>query len=317
VLKSIVDQNRNMRTSSWWTPGAIWRPPPWTPAGMNIADRDYFRSALTARGFATGEYIVSRTTGEPSFPFTQALLDADGNVSGVLVASLRLSSYAPLAHKLRLPPNSMLGIVDRAGRRLYRYPAQADSPLGGVIKPENMAAITAGPDADILFLSDQDDLPRLYAYKKLRLAPRDDPYMTLVLGMPESPLAAVARSALARNVTLLVLVTVLTLFWAWFLAETVLGGRLQAITSAAARIREGDLSARTGLPPDSSDIGEVAHALDRMAESLQQRELERVETAETMIPLPARKGNPPARDPSPGQEQPPAHPLPGAAPGHA
>jgi two-component sensor histidine kinase len=282
VLKSILDQNPQYANLLLVDARGDLASTALDAAGVNIADRDYFRSALAARGFATGEYIVSRTTGEPSFPFTQALLDADGNVSGVLVASLRLSSYAPLAHKLRLPPNSMLGIVDRAGRRLYRYPAQADSPLGGVIKPENMAAITAGPDADILFLSDQDDLPRLYAYKKLRLAPRDDPYMTLVLGMPESPLAAVARSALARNVTLLVMVTVLTLFWAWFLAETVLGGRLQAITSAAARIREGDLSARTGLPPDSSDIGEVAQALDRMAESLQQRELERVETAETM-----------------------------------
>lgn len=251
-------------------------------ARVNLADRKHFREAVAVRGFAAGEYIVSRTTSEPAFPFTQALLDAHGNVSGVLVAAVRLSSYARLAQQLRLPPNSMLGIVDHAGRRLYRYPSQADSPLGMVIKAENLAAITAGPDADILSLRGTDGLPRLYAYKKLRLSPRDEPYMTLVLGMPESPLAAVARSALARNVTLLVLVTVLTLFWAWFLAETVLGNRLQAITSAAARIREGDLAARTGLPPDSSDIGEVAQALDRMAESLQLREHERADSAEAM-----------------------------------
>ncbi|MCM0755686.1 HAMP domain-containing protein [Desulfovibrio aminophilus] len=248
---------------------------------VNIADRKHFQDALAGRGFAAGEYIVSRTTSEPAFPFTQALLDTHGNVSGVLVAAFRLSSYGPLLDKLRLPPDSMLGIVDHAGRRLYRYPAKADSPLGAVIKAENLAAITSGPDADILSLRGTDGLPRLYAYKKLRLAPGAPPYMTLVLGLPESPLAGLARSALTRNVILLALVTVLTLFSAWFLAETVLGRRLQAITATAARISEGDLAARTGLPPESSDIGQVAQALDRMAEALQQREREQAESAET------------------------------------
>ena len=50
--------------------------------------------------------------------------------------------------------------------------------------------------------------------------------------------------------------------------------RAKRITGAALRLRGGDLSARTGITQDTSELGELAHTFDAMAGSLQQREQE-------------------------------------------
>src|SRR4029079_11380851 len=42
-----------------------------------------------------------------------------------------------------------------------------------------------------------------------------------------------------------------------------------ALASAARRLSGGDLTARTGLPPEPGEIGDLAHAFDEMAGELQ------------------------------------------------
>jgi hypothetical protein len=57
---------------------------------INLADRKHFKEAYLTRKFSTGEYIVSRTTSEPAFPFAYPLLDEEGQVQAVLIASVEL-----------------------------------------------------------------------------------------------------------------------------------------------------------------------------------------------------------------------------------
>ena len=251
--------------------------------GVNIADRPHFRLAVDSGAFAAGEYIVSRFTQEPAFAFGQPVPGPDGQLANVLVAAFRLSSYAPLFESLRLPQGGFLGLADRNGTRLFYHPPKEVNPLGRPVPPAIWTLVQAGPDKGLTVQMGLDGVRRLVAYKKLRLTPQDAPYMVLFLGLPADAVTAPAREAMARNVVLLVCLALFSLGCAWLFDRTVLGRRLKAVTATAARIRAGDLSARTGLPAEDTDLGLLAQALDSMARALQERETERAQAAEATV----------------------------------
>jgi two-component sensor histidine kinase/HAMP domain-containing protein len=247
--------------------------------GVSIADRAHFRLAVETKRFSAGEYIVSRTTQEPVLPFAQPVPGQDGQTGNVLVAALRLSSYATLFKALRLPEDGFLVLADRNGTRIFHYPAK-DRPPGQPVNPGLWAAVREGPDTGLVIRTGWDNVRRLVAYKRLRLTPAEEPYLTLILGLPLDAISAPARAVMIRNLALLAGVALLGLGGAWLLDRAVLGRRLKAVTETAARIQAGDLSARTGLPPSDTDLGLLAQALDSMAQALQERQAEQTQAAE-------------------------------------
>ncbi len=70
-------------------------------------------------------------------------------------------------------------------------------------------------------------------------------------------------------------VGILALVAAWMGGEFFVRRQVQAMTRTAKKIADGDLDARTGLPASEDELGQLANILDRMAESLQQRNAER------------------------------------------
>ena len=79
------------------------------------------------------------------------------------------------------------------------------------------------------------------------------------------------------------LVGLLALAAAWYGGEHFILRQLRVLLSATRRLAEGDLSARTGVSDTKSELGQLAHTFDSMAESLQQRALEREETEKLLM----------------------------------
>ena len=250
---------------------------------MHVGDRSHFRLAMESGQFAAGEYIVSRATREPVFPFAQPVLGPNGRLVNVLVASFRLSSYEALFESLRLPKGGLLSLADRNGTRVFYYPPRPSNPLGAPLPAEFWSSVQAGPDSGLVQQPGLDGVRRLVAYKKLRLSPESAPYMTIFLGLPADAVIAPARESMTRNIWLMAVMALLGLGGAWLLDRLVLGKRLKAVTRTAARIQDGDLSARTGLPLEDTDLGLLAGTLDHMAQALQERETEREQTAEATV----------------------------------
>jgi signal transduction histidine kinase len=71
----------------------------------------------------------------------------------------------------------------------------------------------------------------------------------------------------------------LSLVAAWMGGEYFVRRQVQAMSRTAIKIADGDLSARTGLPDSSDEIGQLAKIFDRMAESLELRIKEREKLA--------------------------------------
>ena len=79
------------------------------------------------------------------------------------------------------------------------------------------------------------------------------------------------------------IVGLLALASAWYGGERFIMRQLRVILRSTRRLAEGDLSSRIGATDIKSELGQLAHTFDSMAESLQQRALEREETEKLLL----------------------------------
>ena len=246
------------------------------PAGSTYAgDRVFFRQALETRSFAIGEYQIGRITRKASINFGYPVLDDAGQVRAVVFAALDLAWLGQLAARAELPPGSMLTVIDRNGTVLAHYPNPAHR-LGQLMPESSVAtAILAQRGHGIAEAPGIDGIPRLFAFAPFGYgAPREDAYVSV--GMPRAAAFAHADRRLARNLIALGIVTALALAAAWIGGRLFIVRRVRALVEATRRLSAGNLGARTGLPHGSGELGHLADAFDRMAESLQAADARRV-----------------------------------------
>jgi signal transduction histidine kinase len=203
----------------------------------------------------------------------------DGRLVNVLVASFRLSAYAPPFKTLRLPKDGILGVADRNGTRLFYLPPKETNPLGQPVPPLLWAVSRPGRTRASTPQRAWTACGGSWPTRSCAWT-RQPAVHGPVPGLPLDAISAPARAVMIRNLALLAGVALLGLGGAWLLDRAVLGRRLKAVTETAARIQAGDLSARTGLPPSDTDLGLLAQALDSMAQALQERQAEQTQAAE-------------------------------------
>jgi signal transduction histidine kinase len=245
------------------------------PAGSTYAgDRVFFRQALETRRFAIGEYQIGRITKKATINFGYPVLDDTGRVRGVVFSALDLAWLGQLAAQAELPPGSLLTVIDRNGTVLAHYPAPA-SRLGQSMPEASVAkTILARRGHGIIEAPGVDGVPRLFAFAPFGQAtPREDAYVSV--GITRAVAFAHADRMLARNLIALGTVAALALVAAWIGGRLFIVRRVRALVEATQRLSAGDLSARSGLPHGSGELGQLAHAFDRMAESLQAAEARR------------------------------------------
>lgn len=256
---------------------------------LNLADRSYFAQVLATKSFTVGHYVLAKISGTQVLPMAYPVLDGDGRVKAVLTVGVRLDRFESYIDSLSLPPGAVLGMTDPEGRRIFRYPQdQLTSPQGVPITPAGWAEMQKQGDRGTVTYTGQDGVRRIYAFRKLRLSPESPVYMVVFVGLPQARLLTQARAIVARELGLLGLATAVSLGLAWWLGLAVIGRKLKAVAETAGRVREGDLTARTGLPHDPSELGQVARTVDEMAQALAERSQEQA-LAEAALRLSLRE----------------------------
>jgi len=259
--------------------------------GVNLSDRKHFRDAIRHRRFTAGEFIISRTSGLPSFPFSLPILSESGEVLCVLISAIQLNQYDSIYKLDQLPPGSFAGLTDHKGTRIYRTPPDENSPLGVPIAPGVwQAAQAADTDSGFVTLAGSDGIRRITAFTKLRLYPDAPPYMYVFLAVPENTVTAEATAALRRNLALTVLAAVLAVGACWTASRTLLTPSVSRLVQAATRFGKGDFSQPTGIDHDAGELGLLAGALDQMAQERAKAE-EKLKASEERYSLAVRGTN--------------------------
>jgi PAS domain S-box-containing protein len=248
---------------------------------VNIADRQYFTRALRTRAFSAGDYQIGRITGRAAQNFGYPIFDASGEVRGVAFVALDLSWFVQSAVGTPLPADAALLIVDRRGTILAQYPdagrwmgrPMPDSPL--------RRAMLLDRGEGTIESAGVEGIHRVFAYAPLGRGP-DRGAAYVALGIPTTQAFAQADRTLAETLGVLAIVAILAFAAASELAERFVVRGMNVLLAATARLRAGDLSARTGPPYGKGELGAVARAFDDMARSLQARHAETASAQEAL-----------------------------------
>jgi PAS domain S-box-containing protein len=270
VLLGVIERDGELVCSAFPTSGPI-----------NLAHRGFFRRVLDTRSFAISDYQTDTLSGKATLEFGYPVLDEDGQVQVVVFAALDLTWLNELAAEAQLPAGSTFTVIDRNGTILVRYP-EPEAWVGRTMDEVPIVeAILTQQAEGTAEAQGVDGTPRLFAFTPVAVAPAgEDVYVSI--GIPTAVAYANANRVLTRNLLGLGLVTALALAAAWFGTDLFILRRVRRLVHTANRLSAGDLSVRTGLPHRAGELGQLAHAFDEMAASLERRVAERDRAEEAL-----------------------------------
>jgi signal transduction histidine kinase len=247
-----------------------------------LGDRSYFTGARDTRKLVVGEYQEGRITGKPTLNLAMPLFGRlTGTFHGVVYVSLDLNWLNQLAAREELPDGSTLTVVDRHARILVRYsiPESERNWVGESMGTnQRVREFLSSAGERVTVAKGLDRVERLYASMPLnRTGGIAD--AQVVVGIPVKIAYAAANHLLVQNLIILGIVAGLALGAAWIASDMFVLRQIRGLVTAARTMREGTLSARSGVEHGPGEIGDLAQSFDEMAAALESRvgELQRAE----------------------------------------
>jgi diguanylate cyclase len=235
-------------------------------APVNVGDRAYFRQAAGGV-FALSGPITGRVTGKPILVAAQPVGGARAQASAVLLASLDLEALGAAFQRALPPPDVVVNLLDSGGRVVARHP-HVPGYIGRTLEGFHpMLQVGAGNGEGVAKLTGLDGVRRVTAYSPLRHDPGARLYV--VVGVPQERIERQASELLRRNLAAIAATLALALAMGFIGAQRLIVGPLRQLTAAARRYRDGEPSARSGIPHSAGEIGALANAFDELAGSNQ------------------------------------------------
>lgn len=237
--------------------------------GISLKGRPHVEGVLRTAEFSPGSYIVGLIENAPSFSYAYPVFSPSGILVGAITATYKLSSYTEYMKEIARSHNTILGIVDRYGTRLYYYSSEGTNPVGKPIKYEIWDRMQRGPEQEVFLSVGSDSVKRYYGYKKLRTAPDQDPYLYVVYGIPYAEVTSKVLPILYQELGLVVIIMLAAFGITRLLYTYLFGRRLQSIVALTEQIQQGN-TAPIELPPDQTpDLGRIKKALLSLMKNLE------------------------------------------------
>ena len=234
----------------------------------NLSDRAHLRRVLRTRELAIGEYQPGDGTNKPSLPFGYPILDEKGNVARVVYAALDLTVLNKSIVVSELPAGGFIQILDRSGHVLGRYP-EPEKWVGKSVFGSPLFTTILAREEGSVEMAAVDGVPMLYAFTNIRNGQQANLFVNV--GVPTALAYAETKRILLLDLVILAVVAVSALLAAWVYANRYVLNPVGRLAKATRQVATGDLGARTGIPPASGELHQLAQAFDEMAASLQQQ----------------------------------------------
>lgn len=219
---------------------------------LQIADLEWLAHVLAA----PGEPHLAMETIDPATLEVTLLYGIAVGADRIVAVGVRPATLADIVDLQDLPVGALAAVLDGDGNPI--------STRGGEpIPPAVFEAIRDG--AHTIVTDDVDGAPRVYGIAPL--AQHDGPPW-YVVGYPEATLVADAQSQLRTSLLLLAVAAGFALALGLTLAELLVVRPVRRLRDTARALTDGDLDARAGLRPGTTELGELSTAFDLMADSL-------------------------------------------------
>jgi len=183
------------------------------PAGISIADREYFRQAVGTGRFGFSDHVVSRTSGKHSIVLVYPWFGEPGQPKGVIFAALDLKTLVQIPEK-SLPENSEVLIVDSKGTILASYP-NVDEWIGRSVPDAPVIKAMLSQEEGFVGEKGMDGVVRNFAFTSVTHG--SSRQLHIAAGFPEKPFNWLSEDML-QNAAVLLGIMVLFAFAAGWLA---------------------------------------------------------------------------------------------------
>jgi PAS domain S-box-containing protein len=239
---------------------------------LSLADRGYFQRALTVDQPTLGRCQFGRISKEPSINMARVVKDDSGAVKGVVYVAIRLDWLPRFGAQAKLPADAAITLLDDEGVVIARFPdpeglTQKKMPDAPLVR----AVLAAGEGR--ASVADLSGTVRPHAWAPLRWG--DVPTGSFIaVGVSAAEEIAAADRAQRWSLVALSAAAVLALVVAWIAGDLLVVRRARQLVAVAKRIESGSLDARVGSPHGRGELGDIARAMDSMAEALEKRDRE-------------------------------------------
>ena len=252
---ALADMNGDLRCSAY----PLLKP-------VNVKSRPYFVRAVSEKGFALSELLISRDTGGLIMAAAHAVSGPDEVVRAVLIASFEIETLSRALGNPSLPPKVSASLVTDEGVIVARQPHVAEY-VGQTLQDFPPKRESQAKEEGAFELVDLEGIRRVAAYVRVPNVPGSGLYV--VTDIPHDDVERGSTMNLWRNLVALGILLLVVLALAFIGGQMLFVRPIRQLANAAKRQGAGDLAARTGFPHDAGEIGTLAATLDSLAESNQ------------------------------------------------
>ncbi len=236
-----------------------------------LSDQSYFNAITETKKFSIGIDLTDAQSGTRALFMGYPVLSNSGSVRGAVFSSLNLDWLNHLANHAGLPAHATLTAIDNRGN-VFARSAEAEkwvaqsAPNSEIIK-KVLKEGTGKTEATGI-----DGIRKIYGFKKVGGSPES---LYVYVGIPRDGVIASANRLLIFDLIWLVIAVMVAIFAVWIFTYYLISKQMDSLITAINKIADGNLNVRTGLDRNQGEIGFLGRAFDKMAQALQDRELER------------------------------------------
>lgn len=241
---------------------------PVEPGGVQVFDLPWFQDVLRTRSFVIGSYQLGNLTGKPIVPLAMPILDARGELRGVVGAGLSLNWLKEFIAGSPLPEGGVLTITDKMGVILAVYPESGGRPVGASEANSPIFQTVVEQGEGVTQGAGLRGIPRLFGFTEI-----GDPGtgIYIIVSVPEAIAFAEVNAFQNSSLAALGAVSLLAVVLSWLGSHLLLIRPLDDLAEATRRLGEGDLTSRArtyGI----SELDAVAESFNRMVGELGKRD---------------------------------------------
>ncbi len=240
-------------------------------AGVDATAAAQIRDVIGRGGFHVGTYTPATATRGAMLPFCLQFAQNSGK-PGLVIVGLSLGWLGAHLGELTRPANSTIGIADRNGITVARFPDH-DKFVGKMFPPAVRPYINAATRGNAV-VAGYDGKDRMIGFVPATEAPVG---LFVSIGMYLPDMLADLDRVTLQSALLMITGALISLMLALVVGQRFVRRPTEALIAAARRWTSGDLTARAQLTePPGSEFGSLAAAFNDMASALgrQQRELQ-------------------------------------------
>jgi signal transduction histidine kinase/HAMP domain-containing protein len=249
------------------------------PPSSSIASASGLHHArsIETYDFSVGNLRYHQASAKILLDVGYPVADKPGLIRAVVSAALDLSWINQVTIDSHLYPGATYSLVSSTGIVLMRYPGSSDWIGKPIFSQATEQSLVSNTEKTIE-ANGPDGLPRMFAFSRLK-GRIGGQVVYAAIDLPATLAIAKTKEILIENLIALGVVSAIILSLAWFGADAFVLRRIRDIIAATNKVAEGNLGARTTLLYGTSELGHMARAFDNLAEALEKREAEALESA--------------------------------------